>query len=115
MTDETMPSERAREAMMLVDVVSQYFGITFDTPYIATRDSARRALIRLGEMAALTEQPVPAVGWRLVPEEPTKEMLRACEKAMSDKYRPTSTYVSNRKKHRIRWSAMLSAAGNPNE
>jgi hypothetical protein len=59
--------------------------------------------------AALSEQPVPAVGWRLVPEEPTPEMLEAGEYAAWD-YANAMPAI---RAHAAAWSAMLSAAPAP--
>jgi hypothetical protein len=41
---------------------------------------------------------------------PDKHMLRAAAKAMSPKHRPTQKYVSNARKHAIRYVAMIEAA-----
>lgn len=42
--------------------------------------------------------------------EPDQKMLDACKKAMSPGLRPTPAYVSNSRKHKIRWRAMIDEA-----
>jgi hypothetical protein len=49
-------------------------------------------------------------GWVTVPIKPTRQMLEAAAKAMSPSKRPTMKWVSARKKHEIRYRAMIDAA-----
>ena len=42
-----------------------------------------------------------------VPREPTTKMLNAASKALSPSCRPTQEWVSVKKKHRIRYKAMI--------
>ena len=49
-------------------------------------------------------------GFVVVPEKPTRKMLAAAAKAMSPGKRPTMRWVSVRKKHEIRYRAMIAAA-----
>jgi hypothetical protein len=46
----------------------------------------------------------------LVPKEPTPKMLDAAAKAMSPEHRPTQRRVSVKRKHAIRYNAMIAAA-----
>lgn len=50
-------------------------------------------------------------GFRIVPYRPNARMLRAAGAAMSPGKRPTLRWVSNKQKHKIRYQAMLDAAG----
>lgn len=52
---------------------------------------------------------VPA-GYVIVPEEPTKNMLKAACASMSPGRRPTPDWVTAREKHRIRYAAMIAAS-----
>jgi hypothetical protein len=45
----------------------------------------------------------------VVPREPTAKMLQAAAKSMSPDHRPTQEWVSVRKKHAIRYAAMIKA------
>lgn len=46
----------------------------------------------------------------VVPREASSPMLKAAAKAMSPAHRPTPERVSVRRKHAIRWAAMVAAA-----
>ena len=48
-------------------------------------------------------------GMVLVPKEPTRAMLKAASKAMSQGRRPTPERVSVKEKHKIRYRAMIAA------
>lgn len=51
------------------------------------------------------------VGYVVVPEEPTKAMIKAACASMSPGKRPTPDWVPVAKKHQIRYRAMIDAAG----
>lgn len=66
----------------------------------------------MGAWAFVSMMPTPETrpGWVSVPVKPTSKMLKAAAKAMSRGARPTRKWVSNRKKHEIRYRAMIDAA-----
>lgn len=47
--------------------------------------------------------------YKIVPKTPTPDMLKAAAKAMSPGKRPTKEWVSCRRKHEIRYQAMIDA------
>lgn len=49
-------------------------------------------------------------GYVVVPEKPTKDMIKAACASMSPGNRPTKEWVSVAKKHHIRYQAMIKAA-----
>ena len=63
-------------------------------------------IMMLGDAAPL---PDTRPGWVAVPLKPTRQMLEAAAKSMSPGKRPTMKWVSNRKKHEIRYRAMIDA------
>ena len=50
---------------------------------------------------------IAPAGYVVVPEEPTRTMLRAAARVMSPGLRPTPEWVSNAEKHAIRYRAMV--------
>ena len=73
---------------------------------MANTDGRKQAIAEAeAAIKALTD-----AGYAIVPKEPTNSMLNAAGGAMSPGKRPTQRRVSVKKKHAIRYRAMIAAA-----